>query len=171
MRGAATRRARSFHVLPAESLMKRATGFVALAAIVCLGFAGCGGGGGATVKGVLVDESNQPVADAEISFEPFDRDQKIGADVTRSDASGRFEIRPHAKKRGLAPGKYGVFVAKWVNKKTKQAPPAEEMEMEKAAGTVYNLYPRYANREEGPQLTAEVKSGTNDLGTLQVKSK
>jgi len=151
--------------------MKRVSAWLlVLSAFGCVALVGCGGSG-ATVTGVITLDGT-PVPDAEVSIEPFDRTQGIGADVVRTDSAGKFEVKPHAKKKGLSPGKYGIYVSKWVNKKTGQLPPPEEAEMEKAAGTLRNVLPySYSNREEGPKFTAEIKAGKNDLGTFDVKSK
>jgi len=123
------------------------------------------------VTGVVVDEKGTPVPDAEVTIEPHDRSQSIGADVARTDASGKFEIKPHPKKKGLSPGKFAIYVSKWVDKKTKQAPsiPPEELEMVKASGTLVNILWQYSDREQGPKFTKEIKAGVNDVGKLEVK--
>jgi len=152
--------------------MKRLSAwFLLLSAFACVTLAGCSGGSGATVTGTIALDGT-PVPDAEVVFEPYDRAQKIGSETVRTDAAGKFEITPHPKKKGLSPGKYGIWVSKWVNKKTGAVPKPEDAEMEKAAGVLRNAIPyAYSNREDVPKLTAEIKAGKNDLGTLDLKSK
>jgi hypothetical protein len=151
--------------------MKRVCVFTLLGfAFVCLALTGCSGGGGAAVTG-SVTLDGQPVSDAEVSFEAFDRTQTLGADVVRTDSSGKFEVKPHPKKKGLTPGKYAVYVSKWVNKQG-TSPKPEDMEMEKAAGVLRNVLPfKYSNREAGPEVTVEIKAGKNELPPFALSSK
>jgi len=132
--------------------------------------AGCSSGSSATVTGVVTLDGS-PLAEAEVAFERLERTGK-GGEITRTDADGKFAVIPDKQKAGLGPGKYGVFVSKWVDRKTKQAPPAEQIEMAKSAGTVVNLLPpRYNNRQGAPVLTVEIKPGKNEPLQLTLTSK
>jgi len=152
--------------------MKRVSAWVlVVSAFACLALAGCGGGGGATVTGSVTLDGT-PVSDAEVTFEPFDRTQRLGNEIVRTDSSGKFEVKPHPKKKGLAPGKYVVYVSKWVNKTTGKVPDADQMEMDKAGNLLKNALPyKYSNREEAAVLTAEIKSGKNELAPFALQSK
>ncbi len=132
--------------------------------IVTLAFFGCGGGGGAKVTGTVTMDS-QPLSDAEVAFEPWDPAKKgQGGDATRTDAQGKFVFTTSSKKFGLHPGKYKVYISKWVDKKTGQVPPPEEYEMQKAGHMLTNqVASKYSNREIDPVLTAEVKGSGDDF--------
>jgi hypothetical protein len=144
--------------------------FAPVPILLCLALAGCSASG-PTVTG-LVTLDGQPLPDAELTFELADRSKGVLTEIVRTDTSGKFEIKPHKKKKSLPPGKYTVYVAKWVDAKTGQVPPPEDVEMQKAAGTVRNAVPeKYNNRAEAPALTAEIKPGSNDIGKFELKSK
>src|SRR5262245_8767042 len=137
---------------------------------LAVALAGCSGSG-PTVKGV-VKMDGQPLADAHLVFEPAERDPKLGGDAVRTDADGKFEVLPDRRKRGLRPGKYFVRISKWVDKKTGKVPDPEDFEQLKTANRLRNLVPsQYNDPESNPPFVFDVKSGTNDLGTLEVKTK
>jgi hypothetical protein len=111
-----------------------------------------------------------PLADARVDFTPVDPKLKT-ADFALTDPEGRFVVASHPKKPGLKPGKYKVFISKWVDRKTGQAPKPEEMEMQRVAGLLKNVVPaRYSNKDK-PALTAEVESGNTDLPPFELKRK
>jgi len=119
----------------------------------------------------VVNLDGAPVADAEVVIEPFDPTQKLGSETVRTDASGKFAILPHSKKAPLSPGKYVILVSKWVRKDGTVPPPPDAM-MEKMSGTLKNALPfAYSAKGQGAKFTVEVKPGTNDVGTLDLKSK
>lgn len=131
---------------------------------LALAIVGCSKGSGAAVAGKVTLDS-KPLENAMISFEPFDKanDAGIGGDVVITDAKGEFKIDPSAKKRGLRPGKFAVWITKWVDREGK-SPPAEELEMQKSAGVLKNLVPgKYSNHEETPLIFAEIKPGKNEF--------
>jgi len=111
------------------------------------------------------------LSDAEVAIEPFDPAQKLGTETVRTDASGKFEIVPHPKKAPLNPGKYAIYVSKWV-KKDGTVPAPQDAMMEKMSCTLRNeLPPAYSARGLGAKFTADLKAGKNDVGTLDVKRK
>jgi len=125
---------------------------------VCL--AGCSGGSNVSVSG-LVTMDGSPLADAEVEFFAIEREAGVGGGTTRTAADGKYTLAGGPQLR-LRPGKFGVYISKWVDKKTKQAPPAEEMEMQKLGGMLINLAPyKYSNREEAANLAVELKPGKN----------
>jgi hypothetical protein len=143
---------------------------VLLVGALALTLGGCGGKA-ATVKGA-VKMGGKPLADAHLSFEPAEGGPNLGGETVRSDAQGRFEILPDRRKHGLKPGKYFVRVSKWVDKKTGKVPDPEEFEQLKSANQLKNvLPPQYNDPESNPPITVEIKSGTNDLGTLEVRER
>jgi len=128
----------------------------------CLAVVGCGGSSSPTLTGTVTLEGS-PVPDAEVVFEPTDKEKGKGGDTVRTDASGKFMVESSSKKAGLKPGKYNVWVSKWV-RKDGSSPPPEELEMEKASGVMKNaLPPKYSNRESGTApFTVEIKTGKNE---------
>jgi hypothetical protein len=151
--------------------MKRTSRWLFVLPGLLLALAGCSGGGGPTIKGVVTMDG-KPLADAEVELIAYDRSQPLGGDIVQTDASGRFEIKPHPRKSPLKPGKFAVLVSKWVDAKTGRPLPPEDVGMQKMAGTARNLVPsQYNNKEDRSPLSAEIKAGSNDLGTLDVKTK
>src|SRR5262245_20897696 len=141
---------------------------IALAGLACVAL-GCSNGGGPTIRGTVTLDG-QPLGNAEVVFEPFDRTQSIGGDRAVTDGQGRFEIRPDRRKFGMKPGKYSVYVSRWVDRKTKQPPPPEEMEMRRQGGLLVNqVAPRYSDRD-APAITQEI-TGKNDDLKIEVKSR
>jgi len=135
----------------------------------CVALAGCSGS--SPITGT-VTEDGKPLAHAEVEIVPVDREEKIGSWRGGTDAEGHFEIKPVGGKPQLKPGKYAVYVSKWVDAKTGKVPPEEELEMQRAAGTLKNLLPaQYSNKEQTPALTVEIKSGKNDPIKLDGKTK
>jgi hypothetical protein len=147
--------------------MKRTTRWLfVLPGLVFLALAGCAGGG-PTVTGVI-HMDGAPLADAEVELVPYDRSESLGGDIGRTDSAGRFEIKPDKRKAPLNPGKYAILVSKWVDAKGQPLSP-EEAPMQKMAGTARNLVPeQYNNPQHLSPLSAEIKAGKNDLGTLNV---
>jgi hypothetical protein len=134
-------------------------------AILSISYLGCSGGGeGAKVTG-MVTMDGQPLSDAEVVFEPIDPNKKgQGGDITRTDAQGKFTFTSDRKKFGLRPGKYKVYVSKWVDKKTGEVPSPEDYEMKKMGKMLTNkVDEKYSNHEIDPALTAEVKGSGDDF--------
>ena len=118
----------------------------------------------------VVTMDGKPLADAEVVFEPADKDQKLGGATARTDEQGKFLIQT-SKQLTMKPGKYAVYISKWVDKQGKSFPP-EEMEMQKAAGLAVNaVAAKFSNREQVPIHTADIKPGTNAELTFDVQSK
>jgi hypothetical protein len=136
--------------------MKRRTLPLAiLACLLVLSLLGCGSKGQTVTGVVLLD--GKALADAELEFVPFDRAKVGGGDIVRTDAEGKFTVAPSSRKAGLHRGKYIIYVSKWVDPKTEQAPPPEEMEMLKASNTLKNIVPsKYNNKEDLSPLIVEV---------------
>lgn len=153
--------------------MKRnAIGLSVVTGLCCLALLGCSkGGSGQSVSGVVTLDGT-PLEDAEVVFDSQDRTKMIGGDTVKTDGQGKFEVKPDKQKAGLKPGKFGVYVSKWVDKKTKKAPPAEDAEMQKASGTLMNIVPpKYSARDQPPLVTIEVKPGKNDNVEIKLASK
>lgn len=133
-------------------------------AIVSIAFFGCSGNDAAKVTGtVLMD--GQALSDAEVSFEPWDPSKKgQGGDRMRTDAQGKFVFTGDRKKFGIRPGKYKVYISKWVDKKTGEVPPPEDYEMKKAGKLLKNLVDdKFSNPEVDPALSADVKGSGDDF--------
>jgi len=138
--------------------------------VLCISFAGCGPSGPSVSGTVTLD--GQPLSDAELQFASFDPAQRLGAETVRSDAQGKFTIEPQARKTPLRPGKYGVRVYKWVDKKTGQVPSAEDLEQLKLAGKLKNLVPaKYGDLESNPVTTVEIHSGTNNDVKIELRGR
>src|SRR5262245_36526647 len=149
-------------VPPMKLLILRA---VAVAfAIFSIAFVGCSGGDSAKVTGIVMMEG-QPLADAEVIFEPFDPSKRgQGGDTTRTDAQGKFTFAADRRKFGLKPGKYKVYISKWVDKKTGEVPSPEDYEMKKMGKLLTNkVDEKFSNPEIDPALTAEVKGSGDDF--------
>lgn len=132
---------------------------------------GCGdGGGNLSVQGVATLDG-QPLGDAVIEFAPVDAGSKIGGAITRSDAQGKFNIVSDARVH-LTPGKYGVRVSKWVDKKTKQSVPPDDVEQLKLAKLAINILPaRYSSTESNSPIMIDLKAGANVGVKVEVNSK
>jgi len=130
--------------------------------LFCLALAGCSGGSGSSLTGtVTLDVA--PLSDAKIDFEPYDIENGKGGDTARTNAEGKFTVENSSKKAGLKPGKYKLFISKCVDRRTKQAPPPEEMEMLRSSGLADNLVPaKYSNPEQPPVITVDIKAGKNE---------
>lgn len=133
-------------------------------AIVSIAFFGCSGGDAAKVTGTVTMEG-QALADAEVSFEPWDIAKKgQGGDRTRTDAQGKFVFTGDRKKFGIKPGKYKVYISKWVDKKTGEVPTPEDYEMKRAGNLLKNVVDqKYSNSEIDPVLSADVKGSGDDF--------
>jgi len=138
-----------------------------LAGLFCLTLVGCSGGSGAALSGTVTLDG-APLPDAEVIFEPYDRETGKGGDTVRTNNEGKFTVESSSKKAGLKPGtKYKVYISKWVDKKGLPPNPPEEAEQLRAAGMLRNMVPyKYSNKEEAPVLTVEVKSGKNEPVTF-----
>jgi len=111
-----------------------------------------------------------PLTNADVAIEPFDREKGRGGDIVRTDANGKFVVESSPKKAGLKPGKYAVYISKWV-RKDGTSPSAEDLEMEKAAGVLkLAVPPQYSNRAEAAIFTLEVKTGKNEPVKFELKS-
>jgi hypothetical protein len=135
-----------------------------------LGFVltGCGDGGGPTVRGT-VNLDGRPLADAQVHF--LSEGSKTEEAVCKTAADGSFQVQPRS--RGgmtVPPGKYLVLITKLVDKKG-AVPSDEDFGQLEAAGQLRNAIPRRYNDRDFPQLTAEIKPGTNALPPFELKSK
>lgn len=132
---------------------------VALWSLSCL-LAGCGGKGGANVSGsVLMD--GQPLADAEVRFDPKD-DASLGVHAATTDSEGKFTLKPD-RNIPIKPGTYTVTVNKFVIKEgdTKGAPSGK--------GPRVNMAPSvYRSRDRTP-LKADIQAGSNSLPPFELK--
>lgn len=136
------------------------------ASILCLAIVlnGCGkGSAGPSVKGqVLLDD--QPLAGARVVFEG------VGGNKAVTDDKGKFLLDGKVFK-SVKPGKYIVRITKHVNKKTGDAPSAEEHDQLLFAGELKNILPAHYGRKEENPLIVEIKEGVNELPPFQLKSK
>lgn len=157
-------------------MVKHATRILALAlAATGLLLSGCGGAKAAKITG-LVKLDGKPVDGADVHFVPA-QDASLPASGATTGPDGRFEVPPHPTTgETLKPGKYHVFVTKWVERRTRSAPPREEAENLRAAGMLVNILPaRYAPPEpesdRAPVLTREITGGDQEVAVLELKSK
>jgi hypothetical protein len=143
------------------ALRAAAVGF----AIVSVAFFGCSGSGDAAKVTGTVTMEGQPLSDAEVAFLPMDPNKKgQGADTTKTDAQGKFTFTGDKRKFGLRPGKYKVYISKWVDKKTGEVPSQEDYEMKKMGNLLTNkVDEKYSNPEINPVLTAEIKGSGDDF--------
>jgi len=134
-----------------------------------LALAGCSGASGVTMTGTATLDG-KPLDNATLEFAPLDKGQ--GGEVTMTDAQGNFKILPDKRKKGLVPGtKYSVRVSRWVDKKTKAPPPAEEVEQLRMGGFLDNTVPfRYWDPESNPPIVIDVKPGKNEGVQITLKS-
>jgi len=140
--------------------------FTLVAALTATGLTGCFGGGGATISGdVKLD--GKALAAAEVSIESAEPGIALAGYAGKTDEQGKFVI--HTAK-AIAPGKYRVYINKYVDKKGKALDP-EEFEQLKAAGKLINLVPYKYNASRESELIVDLTSGNNDLKTLDLKSK
>lgn len=135
-------------------------------------FAGCSSESGISVFGTVQDEKGVPISGAILEFSPLEATELIGGAVVQADEMGKFEIGGGGRTSTLSPGKYGVRVSKWVDRKTKVPPSAEDLEQLKLGGFLVNVLPhRYSDPESNPLVTVELKAGTNDAVKIEVKSR
>lgn len=121
--------------------------------------------GGKVAGCVLLD--GRPLADAQVSFQP--ESATVAVNQARTDAEGRFVVQPDKVGRTLPPGAYRVHIHKYVQKDG-QPPPAEDLDMLIASGTLRNVVPeRYSSNEQSPKV--EIKNGDNDLPPFELKSR
>jgi hypothetical protein len=131
---------------------------------------GCSGGKGPKVTG-SVTLNGQPLADAQVVFEPVTRKSGLGGAVTRTDQDGKFEVRPQPKSgQTLKPGKYVVLITKLVDKNG-NVPSAEEFAQLQRARALRNTLPPRYNDKDFPQFPVDIKEGDNHLPPFAVKSK
>jgi len=144
--------------------------FVLIFLVVTL--AGCTGGGGVSVSGTATIDG-KPLDFARLEFSPLETASKIGSEGVMTDAQGNFTILPDKRKKGLEPGKYGVRVTKWVDKKTRKPPDnPDDVEQLKLGGFLINIIPpRYSDPESNPTITVDLKSGRNEGVKVEVQSK
>jgi hypothetical protein len=146
--------------------MKRILLSFAVLGVACFAvpLTGCSGTNSVSVTGTVTMDG-QPLSDAEVVFEPYDQSKKgQGGDRARTDAQGKFEIKSDRRKLGLNPGKYKVYISKWVDKKTGEVPPPEEYEMKKMGNMLVNkVESKYSDRHLVPVLSADVKGNGDDF--------
>lgn len=142
-----------------------------LGLVVLILVSGCSGGAPSKITG-RVTLDRQPLADAQVQFFPRMAGAKLSVNGARTDAQGRFEIRPHPKTGvTLRPGVYGVFITKHVGRDG-TAPSEEDRAMLEAAGQLKNLVPaRYSDPEAAPLIQIEIKEGQNDLAPFELWTK
>jgi hypothetical protein len=126
---------------------------------------GCSGGGGsgARVKG-SVNLDGKPLAGAKIDFVASE-----GGGTIVTDDQGKFEFKGGTFDT-LKPGKYQVFVTKFVDKAGKVTAP-EEVEQLVAAGLAKNLVPAKYGDRQIPSLEVDVKAGQAEIPPIELKSK
>jgi hypothetical protein len=136
-------------------------GFVACLVVA---LAGCSAGGsGINVKGqVLLD--GKALAGAHVVFEG------PGGSSATTDSDGNFEIKSATKFDSIKPGKYFVYITKYVDKKG-NAPDPEERDQLIAAKLLKNLVPAKYSDPESNVLTEEIKEGANNLAPFKLTSK
>ncbi len=143
--------------------MRNGLCFLVLAALAAVLTSGCSSGKGGKVTG-QVRMNGKPLADAQVSFYP--QDAVAAVNQARTDADGRFVVQSDKAGRTLPPGTYRVSIRKFVQKDG-QPPPAEDLDMLIASGTLRNIVPqRYSSGEHSP--TVEIKAGENDLPPLEL---
>jgi len=115
----------------------------------------------------------KPLEGAILEFNPLESGQALNNDRVMTDAQGNFKIEPQKKKANLKPGKFGVRVYKWVDKKTKQPPSnPEDIEQLRLGGFLVNTVPfKYWDPESNPIITVDLKSGSNPNVKIDVSSK
>jgi len=152
-------------------ICRRSTGAGFLALVFLLTTAGCGGSpGSVSVEGAATLDGS-PLGGAFLDFSPADTGTPIGGAKAVTDDAGKFKIESSPQLR-LLPGKYGVRVSKWVDKKTKQPVPADDIEQMKQAKMAVNVIPyRYSDPEANSPIIIELKSGANTGVKVEVKSK
>lgn len=125
---------------------------------------GCSGGSvGPQVKGqVFLD--NKELAGARIVFEG------PGGNGTVTNDEGKFELPGTKPFNTVKPGKYTVYITKYVDKKGQPIEP-EELEQMIAAGMVKSAIPAKYGSTDMNLLGAEIKEGLNELPPFKLTTK
>jgi hypothetical protein len=144
--------------------MRRALAEFTLVFTVAIALAGCSGGGGNQISGLVVLDGS-PLADAELLFEKRDK-EGVGKFNAKTNAEGKFEV-PNIAGRTIAPGKYQVLITKWVDKKGKITAP-EEVDQLRAAGNARNIVPEKYSDPAFTPLVAEIKEGKTELPKFEL---
>ena len=142
-----------------------------LAGSLLLVFAGCGPAEGPEVKG-KVTLDGQPLADAQVVFEPMGKDDvELGGGMAKTGPNGEFEFIPdETTGQTLAPGQYAVVISKKIDKQG-NTPNEEDFGQLEAAGMLRQVLPaRYSQRSE-TTLAAEIKAEEPNQLTFDLKSK
>jgi len=134
--------------------------------------AGCSSGAGLSVSGKATLD-DKPLDGATLEFAPIDSKERIGNERVVTDSQGNFTITPDKKKFGLRPGKFGVRVSKWVDKKTGKPPDnPDDIEQLRLSGLGVNSVPfKYSDPVTNPVITVDLKAGKNTDVKIELKSK
>src|SRR5262249_18415555 len=157
-------------------IMTRSHGLLLLGLVAAgLSAFGCGGPKGGKITG-SVTLDGKALADADVQFLPAEEKKDLDLASAFTGSDGKFEVAPHPKTGAtLKPGKYNVYVTKWVNKKDGSLPGKEEAENLRAAGLLKNaIPPKYAPNPEsdrGALLKVEIKGGDQELPPFELKTK
>lgn len=150
----------------------RASGLL-LVSCAALGLAlcGCGGSRGGKVTGTVLHDG-KALADADVQFVPAD-DPKLGTNGAVTGPDGKFQVKPDARTgKTLAPGKYHVYVTKYVQKDG-TVPKGEDADQLRSSGQLRNVvHERYnydPESDRGPAITVEIKGGDQELAPFQLK--
>jgi hypothetical protein len=143
-------------MLKRSSLLVRLVMLLGVLSLVAV--AGCGSS--TSTVGGKVQLDGAPVADADIAFHP--PPGKGSSFHGRTGSDGAFTLQPGADKKGPPPGQYKVTVSRYIQADGK-APPADDVVMLKLGGKLKNSLPHIYEDAEKTPLSAEVKSGVNDI--------
>ena len=138
-------------------------GFVVGWSVVLL--TGCGGGGGGRIEGKVM-YNGEPLPGARVVFEPKEKGLTSGYTATTND-KGEYVMTP-VKGASIKPGKYGVAVTKYVDKKG-QTPDSEDLEQLVARGEARSVLPRNYGDPVTSDLYADVKDGTTVVPPFDLK--
>jgi len=138
-------------------------GFVVVGSAFLL--AGCGGGGGGRIEGKVL-LNGEPLPGAHVVFEPKEKGLTSGYKATTNE-KGEFVMTP-AKGGSVKPGKYGVAITKYVDKKG-QTPDSEDVEQLIARGEARSILPRNYGDPVTSDLYADVKEGTTVVPPFDLK--
>jgi hypothetical protein len=127
--------------------------------------AGCGGGSGGRIEGKVL-YNGAPLSGAKVVFEPKDKNLQSGYIATTND-KGEYVMVP-VPGAAIKPGKYGVAVTKYVDKKGKE-PDAEDIDQLIARGDARSVLPRNYADPVTSDLYADVKEGTTIVPPFELR--
>jgi len=141
-----------------------------LAGSLSLVLAGCSDSG-SSVKGQVKIDGAPIGAKAKVEFEPADPKSKLPAAVVWTKDDGTFEHAPPKGAFALKPGKYNVFISRIVDKDGNVPSEDDPRYMEGSGASLKNqVAARFSDRSK-PEITVDIKDGTNELPPFEVRSK